>query len=679
MKKNLRIKTPEEVQKVLANAWLNIHVHDDNKLYNPLEHIPASLEDEPELFFMWILSRPEYFSFICSELLNIQLLPTQAMMLRELWNRKFPMLIASRGFGKSFILAVYALLRIFLMPKRKVVIAGAAFRQSKVIFEYMEAIWNNAPIFRDLCGQRSGPKREQDMFRFFIGESTAAALPIGDGSKIRGQRANDIMADEFASIPREVFENVIAGFAAVSSNPIENVQRMAAAALAERFNLELPEEYKEDDHKSNQIIISGTAYYDFNHFAEYWRDWREIIRTRGNKDKIAQFFNRKNEEKKLDAEDVPEDFDWSDYSIIRIPFELIPKGFMDAGQVARSKATVHAGIYLMEFGACFSKDSNGFFKRSLIESCVVKPEAPIETEEGPAMFKASLLGNPIGRHVIGVDPASERDNFSIIVLELRKGHRRIVHGWSTNKAEHKEKVKKGVIKETDYYAYCARKIRELMKRFPCVRVAMDSQGGGISIMEALQRPENLKEGEQRIWPVINPDKPADTDGEEGLHIVELINFASSDWTSEANHGLRFDFEQKVLLLPYFDGVEVGQAAFDDLKHGRTYDTLEDCVMEIEELKNELAQIIISQTPSGRDKWDTPEVKLPGGKKGRLTKDRYSALLMANMVARQLEALRESPLGVTDGGGFASRQGKSETSGPLYHGPAWFVDKINGVY
>ena len=57
-------------------------------------------------------------------------------------------------------------------------------------------------------------------------------MPLGDGSKIRGQRANDIIADEFASIPREIFENVVAGFAAVSASPVENVRRMAAEKKA---------------------------------------------------------------------------------------------------------------------------------------------------------------------------------------------------------------------------------------------------------------------------------------------------------------------------------------------------------------------------------------------------------------------------------------------------------------
>ncbi len=59
------------------------------------------------------------------------------------------------------------------------------------------------------------------------------------------------------------------------------------------------------------------------------------------------------------------------------------------------------------------------------------------------------------------------------------------------------------------------------------------------------------------------------------------------------------------------------------------------MLEIEELKNELVLIEHSRTPNGRDKWDTPQVKGIGAKKGRLRKDRYSALLMANMVGRTL--------------------------------------------
>ena len=46
--------------------------------------------------------------------------------------------------------------------------------------------------------------------------------------------ANDIIADEFASIPREIFENVVAGFAAVSASPIEKVKDRAEKKKKQR-------------------------------------------------------------------------------------------------------------------------------------------------------------------------------------------------------------------------------------------------------------------------------------------------------------------------------------------------------------------------------------------------------------------------------------------------------------
>lgn len=668
-------KDMAEINRMLGDAWLNINV-DEKTLFNPMETIPAVWIDTPELYFTWLMSRPEYFSFVCKEVFNIQLLPMQALILKEMWNRKFPLLIGARGLGKSFLLGLYALLRITFMRQRKVVIVGAAFRQSKVIFEYMETIWNNAPVLRSMCPNSSGPKHEQDMWRFFIGDSVASALPLGDGTKIRGQRANDIMNDEFASTPREIFENVVAGFGSVSASPIENVMVMASNMLAEEWGIEVEEDKDEAFHKSNQIILSGTAYYDFNHFAEYWKYWSAIVRTKGDPKKIQDIFNKKAGNKKLEETPVPSDFNWTDYSVIRIPYELIPLGFMDAGQVARSKATIHTGIYEMEYGAVFSSDSNGFYKRSLIETCVGTHVQPISLPSGEVNFGAMIRGNPAMKYVYGIDPASEVDNFTIVIMEVRPDHHRIVYVWSTTRKDHREKVKSQLIKETDFYSYCCRQIRDLMKKFPCSRIALDAQGGGIAVIEGLHDQDKIQAGELPIWPTVDLEKEKDTDGESGLHIVEMIQFASADWTSEANHGLRKDFEDKVTLFPHFDGLELSIAANKDALKGRLYDTLEDCMLDIEELKDELSTIIISETPSGREKWDTPEIKLPGNKKGRQRKDRYSALLMANMVARQLVRDVVFDIATTDGG-FAGNVGID--GGVLYHGPAWFTEKIQGVY
>ena len=108
----------------------------------------------------------------------------------------------------------------------------------------------------------------------------------------------------------------------------------------------------------------------------------------------------------------------------------------------------------------------------------------------------------------------------------------------------------------------------------------------------------------------------------GLHILQLCQFARADWLAGANHGLRKDFEDKVVLVPFFDTASIGLSIEHDKVSGRKYDTLEDCIMEIEELKDELSMIVMTQTSAGRERWDTPEVKLAAGKKSRRRKDRY---------------------------------------------------------
>lgn len=229
----------KDIQKQLDDAWLGIDV-DESTLFNPMDFVMG--EDNEELIkrLSWVMMRPEYFSFACKHILNIELSPFQAVLLQEMWNRKFPMLIGTRGMGKSFILALYAILRALFMPRRKIIIVGAAFRQSKVLFEYMDTIWKNAPVLRDLCSSGSGPRKDVDRCVMYIGDSTVTALPLGDGSKIRGQRANDIIADEFASIPRDIFENVVAGFAAVASSPIEKTKQKAKEAMAAKLGVAIP-------------------------------------------------------------------------------------------------------------------------------------------------------------------------------------------------------------------------------------------------------------------------------------------------------------------------------------------------------------------------------------------------------------------------------------------------------
>jgi intein/homing endonuclease len=519
--------------------------------------------------------------------------------------------------------------------------------------EAFKSYYNTAPKMMRLKSVELLPEQEH-LYDFYMPKTNSF---IGNGFI------------QHNSVPRDIFENVIAGFGVVSSTPTDNVRKLAALKKANELKVDV----KASDYElpmENQIILSGTAYYEFNHFAEYWKKWCKIIRSKGDHNRLKEIFNG----------EVPKNFKASDYSVIRLPYQLLPDGVMDGGQISRSKATIHSGIFDMEFGAKFSKDSNGFFKRSLIEYCVPKFDAPIISKSGEAIsFTPLMYGDKNKFYVFGVDPASEVDKFSISVIELNHDHRRIVHQWTTDRKTFLEKRKQGKTSEDDFYWYAARKIRSLMEVFPCKHIAVDSQGGGIPISEALHNSKNLLNGEIPIWPMIDPLKEKPTDGESGLHILELCNFADSKWLSEANHGLRFDFEQRSLIFPTFDPLVIGLAAEQDMATGKENDTLEELIFEIEELKNELSIIEITQTTSGKDRWDTPEIKTGVGRKGRLRKDRYSSLVMANMAGRQIQNKREQDPYESYGGFSNTLASKPDNTGKMFIGPAWFTEKMGDVY
>jgi intein/homing endonuclease len=820
----------------------------------------------------------------------------------------------SNGFisHNSFILGLYSILRLTFTQGAKVAIIGAAFRQSKVIFEYMEKFWADGVLLRDLCGtgkgranREQGPRRDIDRCEMIIGDSTGIALPLGNGEKIRGQRANYIIVDEYAclgagtlvetdrglfrieetegmtdirlntgdergyespdmfirtppikayrvttasgfsfvcsgihqaltengwklgrdlspgdilpmpstyrfpeagpmvdeeeslaemvgqsvdlggvtpaviltssfpvvasylesllsrpdfgsslsetmaretqilllkmgrhssirqngdigwvlllekddrpssrvvlsveelpgvhtlydyhlpdghrfvangfvqhnSVPEDIYQNVVRGFASVSADPAAGVRHQARVRLLKKLGHWSEEDDKTEARvmRSNQNVISGTAYYAFNHFYKTWKTYKAFIESCGDRKKLEAIFDGP----------VPDGFDWKDFSIIRMPVDMLPKGFMDEKQISSAKATLSRSNYMIEFGASFATDSEGFFKRSLIEASVANHNANIVHDNEVVTFGVNLIGEDV-QHIIAVDPASERDHFSVVVLALYPSHRRLVYCWTTNRKAHKERLKRGTIKEQNFYAFCARKIRELMASFPNVqRLCIDSQGGGVTVEEALHDTEKMKEGEKPLWRIVNGSKPQDSDSKPGEHIVEMVNFVDIKWMVEANHGLRKDLEDRVLLFPAFDSAALGLAYEEDKVAGRIvledgeeislFDTLEDAVMDIEELKDELSSIVHTSTASGRDRWDLPSVRLPGSRAGRQRKDRYSALLMANSAAREIQRT-EPPREYLPVGGFANNV--KNTGGDLYIAPEWFLSATRGNY
>jgi hypothetical protein len=665
---------------MLADKELNLDVGADDTLeWLELDNIPEEVNHpfnehslltnlDPIDEVLGVLTNTDYLHFACKTILGIELVPYQLVILDTLWRRRLPMLIGSRGLGKSFLLAVYALMRMVFHPGCKIVIVGAGFRQARQVFDYMTDVWEKAPILRDIAGtgKSIGPRREVDRCQFTIGDSHCYAIPIGDGTKIRGLRANYILADEFASIPEEIFNLVVQGFGIVASSPVDKIKE---AAMINRLK-KLGQWSKEmNDNKllnktGNQIVYSGTAYYAFNHFCRYFKKWHAIISSKGDMKKIKEIFS--------ETDLSTDGFDWRDYAVLRIPYTHVPEGLHDPVILAQAKATLHTNQFLMEYGAAFVTDSNGFYKRSVIEAATTNK--PICTSSGKYIqFSARREGSKDHVCVMGVDPAADRDNAAITIVEMHTDHRRIIHCWTTNRKKYNEYKKymreSGIVIEDDYYRYIAKKIRSLMRVFNIERIAMDKNGGGTAIAEALGNKYSCELNELPVYELIDVEEPKYTDGLEGIHILELLA-PTSELNAEANHGMLKDLQDKILLFPLFDTVEMVQALEFDKINDVKFDTYEDLVQEIEELKNEMTTIVVTPSSTlGRETFDTPEVKMDGQKKGRLRKDRYSALLYANYYARSKGKDEVFKMEYKVVGGTKDTINHiTVTKGSMYHGP-----------
>lgn len=517
----------------------------------------------------------------------LELAPFQSVILQTLWDKTFPILLMTRGGGKSFMLAVYALLRAILVQGSKIVIVAASFRQSKVVFDYILKIYESSPLIQAAVTNLS---KQNDSWEMVIGDSTIKALPLGNGEKIRGIRATDIICDEYASIPEEIFQVVVRGFAAVSADPIEAAKLIALEDERIRRG-----EMTEADRRrivGNKIIYSGTASYRFNHYWKLYSIHKLIIDNKfiGDAKEINGAF------KEDDGIKLEGNLDYRDYAIIQVPYTGIPRGFMDEKQINQAYATMPKALFSMEYECMFPNDSDGFFKRSSINAAT-----PGLENDGTA-FGIELSGDPNYEYVMGIDPARKTDNLAIAILKLmRDGTYRNVYCESMRNKN---------------WVDAMYRIRALLKKFNIVRIAVDQGGGGTTVEDLLQRPELASNGEPLIWRFNEVEHRR----YEGLHILDMVNFTPT-WIAEANYGMAADIEHLKLLFPYRNlEVDVDE----------TTDPIWD---EMDEQINEMCMITVTATKTGVQHFDLPEIQTEASINLVQRKDRYSALLLASYAAR----------------------------------------------
>ena len=213
-------------------------------------------------------------------------------------------------------------------------------------------------------------------------------------------------------------------------------------------------------------------------------------------------------------------------------------------------------------------------------------------------------------YVMGVDPARTSDAFAISILELGTKRRLIYCFTYVNKP----------------FSVGVKKIRELMRKFNIVQIGMDSQGGGLAVRDLLMMQE-LSGGELPVFEIDSDNKSA-----PGHYILKLVN-PTTKWIEDANFMLQKNIEDRDILFP---STILGGKSYK----GDNIEALEEIHAEIEACKKELEQISVTQTITGLRHFDIEPSLEDKKRKIKPRKDRYSSLLIANSIARDLDESKD---------------------------------------
>jgi hypothetical protein len=522
------------------------------------------------------------------EYLGVKLFLYQILLLWAMNKFSFFMYVAARGQGKSYIIAIYCVIRAILYPNSNIVISSGTKGQARLILS--EKIFTLKTNSKNL-------EREIKEFKTSVNEcyvafwngSKITAVVSGDGA--RGYRANILIVDEFRLIPKETIDQIL--------RPFLNVNRTPPYLQSPKYS-HLTEENKE--------IYISSAWYK-NHYM--WDMFKSYLNSMiAGKDYFVaclpwqlSVFHNLLSRKRVEQQKTEEDFDQMSWD--------------------------------MEYEALFvGENENAYFKLDDIQKCRTLPKAfypPTDEEFVSNKDKRKKLTNipkqsgeirlvSMDVALMGSSKAVKNDTTQFTLMRLLPQgdeYRRDV--------VYMEKME-GVHSETQ-----AIRMKQLYYDFEADYVAMDTNGNGMSVFDNLVKIlyDRDRDVEYPAWTVINDE--AMDDRKMDKNAIPVIY--SIKGNPELNHkvavGLRSAFEKRKIRLLMND-IEAREEMIE--KKGLLKKSTEEQVyllkpfIQATALQNELVNLTY-RVSSGYIKIE--EV-------GTTTKDRYSSVGYGNYVATLLE-------------------------------------------
>lgn len=572
-----------------------------------LKMLKGTLTDEVARIELMRLFRSN-LRWAAKVILGVKLFPYQEIVLKAMFRKDFPLVICSRGFGKTFMGAVFCCLYPLFNQGKKIVVLAPSFKQSKLLFAEMERIISRpeAKVFRDVIGD--GISHGNDEYSMKIGTSELKALPLGSGEKIRGFRANVIIIDEYVAMPPSIIQEVIEPFLVVNSNVVARQEiydkeseliKAGAMKESERTKFENP-----------KLIGLTSASYKFQFLYNTYLKYIEAITDPSKKGDET-------------------------YAVLQMSYQTVPSQYMSEATINKAKKTISDSQFKREYGAEFTEDSSGYFSMMQMEGCTVADGLQPSIE---------LWGDKNAEYILAIDPnykeANDSDHFAMCLVKLDKAKRigYVVHNYALSGA---------TLKDHALYLYY------ILNNFNVVYIIADAMG--IEQVLTFANENALFKGSkielkdfEGDFDSIDGIKLAQKSYSKQLHKIVHKQYFSSDWIRNANQELQAAYQHKRIWFgsKYQDEDYrklVEKVALADLKFNTkepdkkyTPDNIEKIIDFIDNqrylmklVKDECAMIEVTSSPLGTQSFDLPQTMKRETGSDRPRKDSYTAILLAN--------------------------------------------------
>lgn len=559
----------------------------------------------------------ENITFTTNLISGVDLFPFQHLAIKSMLETDYFLGIWSRGMSKSFSTAIYAFLDAIFNQGVQIGILAATFRQSKMIFEKIEDI-ARSPSAQFLTQCITKKSKKNDQWTLQIGESRIIALPLGDGSKLRGFRFHRIIIDEFLLMPEHIYNEVILPFLSVVQNPTEREKvRKVEDEMIAKGKMEEKDRYK---WPNNKLIALSSASYKFEYLYKVYETFENLI------------LNGAPHAQK----------DTSNRVIMHFSYDVAPKALYDQNLINQSKQTMSQSQFDREFNAIFTDDSSGFFKTSTMAECTIKDgEAP----------NIEVAGDKGSKYLLAFDPSwaesESSDDFAIQLFKLNDNSKTgtLVHSYAVPGLKMQDHI--------NYFHY-------LITNFNVVCIVGD-YGGGVQFMQAANASEQFNKSKIKIQEITSDFDNSENYQESLLDAKNQYNLEdkkicilrkpTSDWIRRANELLQANFDHKKIWFasrPLDENYHMQIKKDIPLKDlifmpnqkevlGRGASNIIDFVDHqydmINYTKTQCALIQVASSPQGNQTFGLPHNLRRQSGPSKTRKDSYSALILGNWMIK----------------------------------------------